>query len=153
MVGNLHAYGSLRKVPGISGDEDAVTHLRGGHDDRIRQPDPSVPPQYRGAVCHGPIDRQLPKSVQPAPQGYLFGLILSADHDLHPGHKADCRIGIGLQQVAGLRLEGETLEELAEKLPGAILDLLEAGGEFDDGVDVPVELIAHASTRIRSPAA
>ncbi len=55
--------------------------------------------------------------------------------------------------VPGLRLEGETLEELAEKLPGAILDLLEAGGELDDGVDVPVELIAHASTRIRSPAA
>lgn len=55
--------------------------------------------------------------------------------------------------VPGLRLEGETLEELAEKLPGAILDLLETGGDLDGGIDVPVELIAHASTRVRSPAA
>ncbi|MDZ7810696.1 MAG: DUF1902 domain-containing protein [Arhodomonas sp.] len=55
--------------------------------------------------------------------------------------------------VPGLRLEGESLEELAGKLPGAILDLLEASGDLDDGVDVPVELIAHASTRVRSPAA
>lgn len=55
--------------------------------------------------------------------------------------------------VPGLHLEGATLEELADKLPGAILDLLEAGGDLDDGVDVPVELIAHASTRVRSSAA
>lgn len=55
--------------------------------------------------------------------------------------------------VPGLRLEGASLEELADKLPGAILDLLEAGGDLDDGVDVPVELIAHASTRVRTPAA
>ncbi len=55
--------------------------------------------------------------------------------------------------VPGLRLEGETLEELAEKLPGAILDLLETAGDLDGGIDVPVELIAHASTRVRSPAA
>lgn len=68
----------------------------------------------------------------------------------------DAEAGVWLVEssdVPGLRLEGDTLEELADKLPGAILDLLEAGGEIDDGVDVPVELIAHASTRIRSPAA
>lgn len=53
--------------------------------------------------------------------------------------------------VPGLHLEGDTLEELTEKLPGAILDLLEAGGEVE-AMDVPVELIAHASTRIRVPA-
>lgn len=58
--------------------------------------------------------------------------------------------------VAGLHLEAPSLEELADKLPGAILDLLEAGGELaDDGeaCDVPVELIAHASTRVRIAAA
>lgn len=50
--------------------------------------------------------------------------------------------------VPGLHLEGDTLEELTEKLPGAILDLLESDGE-GDVVDVPIELIAHASTRVR----
>jgi predicted RNase H-like HicB family nuclease len=57
--------------------------------------------------------------------------------------------------VPGLRLEGDTLEALAEKLPGAILDLLEASGDLPDGDghDVPVELIAHASTRVRIAAA
>lgn len=67
----------------------------------------------------------------------------------------DAEAGVWLVEssdVPGLRLEGETLEELAEKLPGAILDLLEAGGELDDGIDVPVELIAHASTRVCTPA-
>ncbi len=54
--------------------------------------------------------------------------------------------------VAGLNLEADTLEELAEKVPGAILDLLEASGEPHDGADVPVELIAHASTRVRMTA-
>lgn len=55
--------------------------------------------------------------------------------------------------VPGLHLEGDTLEELADKLPGAILDLLEAGGELDNDIDVPVELIAHARTRVRTPIA
>jgi hypothetical protein len=58
--------------------------------------------------------------------------------------------------VAGLNLESATLEGLAEKLPGAILDLLEAGGDLPAGagaLDVPVELIAHASTRVRIAAA
>lgn len=50
--------------------------------------------------------------------------------------------------VPGLRLEGDTLEELTEKLPGAILDLLESDGE-GEVMDVPVELIAHASTKVR----
>ena len=69
-------------------------------------------------------------------------------------HDADAGVWmVESADVPGLNLEGETLEELAEKLPGAILDLLEAGGDVEDGVDVPVELIAHASTRIRRPAA
>lgn len=54
--------------------------------------------------------------------------------------------------VPGLNLEADTLEALADMLPGAVLDLLEARGEFD-GQDVPIELIAHASTRVRAAAA
>lgn len=58
--------------------------------------------------------------------------------------------------VPGLNLEADTLEELVEKLPGAVLDLLEAGApEFGPGgeLDVPIELVAHASTRVHRPAA
>lgn len=53
--------------------------------------------------------------------------------------------------LPGLNLEADSLEALADKLPGAILDLLEASGDLPtDGThDVPVELIAHASTRVR----
>lgn len=54
--------------------------------------------------------------------------------------------------LPGLNLEAETLEALADKLPGAVLDLLEESGDFD-GRDVPIELIAHASTRVRATAA
>ncbi len=56
--------------------------------------------------------------------------------------------------VPGLHLEAESLEALADKLPGAILDLLEASGDLaPDAQDMPVELIAHASTRVRIAAA
>jgi hypothetical protein len=53
--------------------------------------------------------------------------------------------------VPGLRIEAATFDELMAKLPGAILDLMDEcdddGGE--DCCDVPVELIAHASSRVR----
>ena len=54
--------------------------------------------------------------------------------------------------VHGLRLEADTLEALVERLPGAVQDLLEdePGG---NGRDIPIELIAHASTRVRLSAA
>lgn len=57
--------------------------------------------------------------------------------------------------LPGLNLEADTLDALVDKLPGAVLDLLEAGA-FDDqpelaSGDVPIELIAHASTRLRIP--
>jgi len=58
--------------------------------------------------------------------------------------------------VPGLRLEAESLEALMEKIPGAILDLLEVAGPQGaaaGGLDLPVELIAHASTRVRRAAA
>lgn len=57
--------------------------------------------------------------------------------------------------VPGLNIEADTLEEFVDKLPGAILDLLDEGGrdEGSDGeFDVPIELIAHASTRLHRTA-
>jgi hypothetical protein len=53
--------------------------------------------------------------------------------------------------VPGLRIEAKSVDELVAKLPGAVLDLLEAcdGDDGWDGGDVPIELIAHASTRVR----
>jgi Domain of unknown function (DUF1902) len=52
--------------------------------------------------------------------------------------------------LPGLRIEGVTIDEIREKLPGAVLDLLE---DQDDGglsgVEVPIELIAHSSHRVR----
>jgi hypothetical protein len=53
--------------------------------------------------------------------------------------------------LPGLRIEAGTLEDLRAKLPGAIIDLLEAEGDSGDPREVPVELIAHASTRVRIP--
>ncbi len=53
--------------------------------------------------------------------------------------------------LPGLRIEAASVEALVEKLPGAVLDLLEDsdGDGGSDGVEVPIELIAHASTRVR----
>ena len=54
--------------------------------------------------------------------------------------------------LPGLRLEAESFERLQARLPGAILDLLEDAdedGDERDGFDIPVEIIAHASTRVR----
>jgi hypothetical protein len=53
--------------------------------------------------------------------------------------------------LPGLRVESATFESLLDKLPRAIRDLLEER-DGDDGAgcrDVPVELIANASTRVR----
>ena len=55
--------------------------------------------------------------------------------------------------LPGLNAEAEFLEALLDKLPAAIEDLLDEGGfdEAEDGPrgEVPVELIAHLSTRAR----
>ena len=48
--------------------------------------------------------------------------------------------------VHGLRIEAATLEALIERVPVAIQDLLGVEGETQD---VPIEVIAHASTRVR----
>ena len=57
--------------------------------------------------------------------------------------------------VPGLNAEADTLETLIEKLPPIVQDLIDDGAL--DGVvgfdahdrDLPIELIAHASTRLR----
>jgi predicted RNase H-like HicB family nuclease len=49
--------------------------------------------------------------------------------------------------LEGLNAEAPSLEELLHKLPGVILDLPEEEG-FDEG-EVPIELVAHARTRVR----
>lgn len=56
--------------------------------------------------------------------------------------------------IHGLRLEAATLELLIARIPDAVLDLLEDGdGHGSAPRDVPIELIAHASTRVRIGAA
>ncbi len=50
--------------------------------------------------------------------------------------------------VPGLVTEAESIEALQAKLPGIIQDLLD-GGDGDQGVEVPIEIVAHASTRVR----
>lgn len=49
----------------------------------------------------------------------------------------------------GLNVEGATLEDLIEKLPGAVLDLLEieAAGQVGlEAGDVPIEVVARTET-------
>lgn len=48
--------------------------------------------------------------------------------------------------VHGLRIEAATLEALIDRVPLAIQDLLGVEGETQD---VLVEVVAHASTRVR----
>lgn len=52
--------------------------------------------------------------------------------------------------VHGLRIEAATLDAFVERIPGAVQDLLE-GDDPTDGFDIPIEVIAHASTRVRIP--
>ena len=53
--------------------------------------------------------------------------------------------------MPGLNAEAPSLEALVKKLPALVQDLFEAANDFDsDAVrKVPIEVIAHAHTRIR----
>lgn len=51
----------------------------------------------------------------------------------------------------GLNLEAATLDQLRDTIPNAVADLYEASGRF--GQEVAIEIIAHTSTRLRTPAA
>jgi predicted RNase H-like HicB family nuclease len=52
----------------------------------------------------------------------------------------------------GLHAEGATLEELRDKLPGMVSDLIEANEPSWLNHDIVVEIIARARLRIRAPA-
>ena len=56
---------------------------------------------------------------------------------------------VASSDLAGLNVEADTVEELVEKLPAAVADLLDCGDHDGFDRDVPIELIAHASTRVR----
>jgi predicted RNase H-like HicB family nuclease len=49
--------------------------------------------------------------------------------------------------VPGLVTEAASLDQLSAKLPGIIQDLLDSEG--GDEVEVPIEIIAHVSSRVR----
>lgn len=51
--------------------------------------------------------------------------------------------------LPGLVTEASSLDELDAKLPNLIRDLLEGDATADGGFDVPVEVIASFSTRVR----
>jgi len=55
--------------------------------------------------------------------------------------------------VPGLNVEAETLESLQAKIPVALQDLLEDAEGGGVPFDIPVEIIARASARVRSPEA
>ena len=55
--------------------------------------------------------------------------------------------------LPGVNAWAPTVQELSEKLPAVVLDLLEQEGEEGDLDDVPIEIIAHMSTRVRRAAA
>lgn len=62
-------------------------------------------------------------------------------------------VGVGYTESSDmrrLRIEAPTLEALVERVTGAVQDLLEDGGQTAD-LDIPIEVIAYASTRIRVP--
>jgi predicted RNase H-like HicB family nuclease len=58
--------------------------------------------------------------------------------------------------LPGVNAWGRTVQELRDKLPAVVLDLLEVAGDGDGDngdLDVPIEVIAHTRTRARRAAA
>lgn len=59
----------------------------------------------------------------------------------------DAEAGVWITESAdvhGLRIEAATLEALIARIPGAVQDLL----DDDLAQDIPIEIVAHASTRV-----
>lgn len=50
--------------------------------------------------------------------------------------------------LPGVNAEADSLELLAAKLPDIVADLIEASGDTDLRGEIPIELIAHTSTRV-----
>jgi predicted RNase H-like HicB family nuclease len=49
--------------------------------------------------------------------------------------------------LQGVHVEGDTLDELRDKLPNVVRDLIEENGESLTD-DITIEIVAHTSTRI-----
>jgi hypothetical protein len=49
----------------------------------------------------------------------------------------------------GLNIEAPTIDELRDKLPAAVIDLLETKAP---GADIAIEVIGHMHTRVKIPA-
>ena len=68
---------------------------------------------------------------------------VSFDRDAHVWFVKD-------SDLHGLNIEAATLDALMDKLPGAVTDLLELEGYFDQAspkANVPIEVTAYAETR------
>ena len=50
--------------------------------------------------------------------------------------------------VSGLNIEAPTIDELRDKLPAAVIDLLETR---TPGADIAIEVIGHMHTRVKIP--
>lgn len=59
---------------------------------------------------------------------------------------------VASSDIAGLNLEAPSIEAMREKLPGAILDLIEVSGK-PAPYGSPIELFAHTSLRLPPSAA
>lgn len=55
--------------------------------------------------------------------------------------------------IPGLATEAESFDALRAKLHVMVPELLEANGMVPDAEEIPVEIIAHETARIRLPAA
>ena len=74
-------------------------------------------------------------------------------HERHTDRQANYDPDAGVwytesSDIHGLRIEAPSLEALIDRIPGAVQNLLE--GEAGE-LDIPIEVIAHASTRLRVP--
>jgi predicted RNase H-like HicB family nuclease len=113
------------------------------------------PQSYINAACAQRANRGLP-SVQANRGGPMSGqlIVVKAARDEEAGVWY-----VESSDVPGLNAEAETLEALIELLPPIVQDLIDEGAlDGIDGLDMrdrdlPIELIAHASTRLRIRAA
>lgn len=69
--------------------------------------------------------------------------------NVHVAYDAEAQVWyVEESDVHGLRIEAATIEEMVDRLPGAIQDLLE-DADGHGAHDVPVEVIAHRSMSVR----
>ena len=89
--------------------------------------------------CAISVPRKFTLAEKPMPKGLI---VVKAAYD------AEAAVWfVESSDLEGVDAEAPSLEALLQKLPGVVLDLLEEEG-FDD-VELPIEVVAHASTRVR----